>query len=371
MPSPGCSCSFTFSVISGVKSRSANPRRPAHCADKAQIDASGRAPFDPAKTLERLTFEREEIGASEMQAFPLASGWDRQGPGIARVPLRGDGVTAEADPRAAPKVVEAPLKYLANAEDVTVYIASVGGGDTSLHEGNYVMRPVAIRNGRARGEGFSLDREGFVLVAHPSAVSDFYDDGEIAAVYEAEVKALVGSATGAVRVEIFDHTRRAASVDVQKARMIREPASIIHNDYTARSGPQRLRDHFPEAPEQAEALLQRHFIIVNVWRSIRGTVLDAPLALCDASSLAPEDLVSVERQAKDRIGEIQQAVYNPAHRWYYFPEMQPDEALLIKTYDSATDGRARFTIHTSFDDPTAPAGAPPRESLETRCFAFF
>jgi hypothetical protein len=280
-------------------------------------------------------------------------------------------LTGEAGPTAASEFVEAPLKYLASAEDVPVYVASVGGGDTSLHEGTYVMQPVAIHNGRARAEGFSLDREGFALMGHPSAVSDFYDDGEIATVYETEVKTLVGGATGAARVEIFDHTRRAASLGVQKARMIREPASIIHNDYTARSGPQRLRDHFPEAPDEAEELLRRRFIIVNVWRSIRGTVLNAPLALCDAASLAPEDLVSVERQAKDRIGEIQQAVYNPAHRWYYFPEMQPDEALLIKTYDSATDGRARFTIHTSFDDPNAAADAPPRESLETRCFAVF
>ena len=280
-------------------------------------------------------------------------------------------MTVEAGPQAAPEFVEAPLKYLASAEDVPVYVASVGGGDTSLHEGNYVMQRVPIRNARLRSQAFSLDREGFVLLDHVSAVRDFYDDGEIAAVYDAEVKSLIAGATGAERVEIFDHTRRAAALDVQKQRMIREPASIIHNDYTASSGPVRLRDHFPEDPEQAEALLQRRFVIVNVWRSIRGTVLDAPLALCDAASLAPRDLVSVERRAKERIGEIQQAVYNPAHRWYYFPRMEPDEALLIKTYDSATDGRARFTLHTSFEDPTAPAGAPPRESLETRCFAFF
>src|SRR5262245_39468744 len=174
-----------------------------------------------------------------------------------------------------------------------------------------------------------------------------------------------------MRVEVFDHTRRAASLDVQKERRIREPASIVHNDYTARSGPQRLRDHLREYPAEAEALLRRRFAIVNVWRSIRGTVRTAPLPLCDASSLAPEDLVSVERQARDRIGEIQQAVYRPAHRWYYFPELRPDEALLIKTYDSATDGRARFTLHTSFDDPTSAADAEPRESLETRCFVFF
>jgi len=284
---------------------------------------------------------------------------------------RSDGMTAKAERGAAPDFIEAPLKYLADPERVSVYVASVGGGDTSLHEGDYVMQPVAIHNARARAQGFGLDREGFVLRARASAVHDFYDDREIARVYEPEVKALVREATGAVRVEIFDHTRRAASHDLQQARQIREPASIVHNDYTAHSGPVRLRDHFPDAPEEAEALLGRRFAIINVWRSMRGPVLTAPLALCDAASLAPEDLVSVKRQAKERIGEIQQAVYNPSHRWYYFPEMQPDEALLIKTYDSMADGRARFTLHTSFEDPTAAADAPSRESLETRCFAFF
>ena len=267
--------------------------------------------------------------------------------------------------------VEAPLKYLANDEDLAVYVASVGGGDVTEHKGNYVMQPVSIRNGRTRAVGFSLDREGFMLALRSSAVADFYDDSEIAAVYEAEVKALVQNATGAARVEIFDHTRRAVSLEVQKTRMIREPASIIHNDYTARSGPQRLRDHFPDARDEAETLLRRRFAIVNVWRSIQGTVRNAPLALCDAASVAPEDLVSVTRQAKDRIGEIQLPTYNPAHRWYYFPEMRSDEVLLFKTYDSATDGRARFTIHTSFEDPVAAVDAPPRESIETRCFVFF
>ena len=111
--------------------------------------------------------------------------------------------------------------------------------------------------------------------------------------------------------------------------------------------------------------------IVNVWRSIKGTVRHAPLALCDASSVAPGDLIPVERRARERIGEIQLAVHSPGHRWFYFPEMRPDEVLLLKTYDSAADGRARFTIHTSFDDPNAAADAPSRESIETRCFVFF
>ena len=267
--------------------------------------------------------------------------------------------------------VETQLKYLANDENLAIFIPSVGGGDVTEHKGNYVSQTISIHNGRTRPEGFSLDREGFMLSSQASVVEDFYDDDVIAAVYEAEVKALVRGATGAHRVDIFDHTRRSSSLEVQKQRQIRESASIVHNDYTARSGPRRLRDHFADTPGEAAALLGRRFAIVNVWRSIRGTVHNAPLALCDASSVALEDLMSVERQAKDRIGEIQLATYNPTHRWYYFPEMQADEALLFKTYDSDTDGRARFTLHTSFDDPTAASDAPPRESIESRCLVFF
>ena len=133
-------------------------------------------------------------------------------------------------------VIKVALKYLSDDENLGVYIASDGGGDATTHEGNYAIHPMAVHNGRARPGGFSLDREGFILAHHASAVGDFYNDIEIARVYEAEAKALVQRVTGANRVEIFDHTRRAASLDVQKQRMIREPASIVHNDYTDAPG---------------------------------------------------------------------------------------------------------------------------------------
>ena len=122
---------------------------------------------------------------------------------------------------------------------------------------------------------------------------------------------------------------------------------------------------------EAEDLLERRFVIINVWRPIVEPVQTAPLALCDAASVAPEDLIAAERRAKDRVGEIQLAVFNPAQRWYYFPNMRRNEVVLIKVYDSAEDGRARFTIHSAFEDPNAPADAAPRESIETRTFAFF
>jgi hypothetical protein len=95
------------------------------------------------------------------------------------------------------------------------------------------------------------------------------------------------------------------------------------------------------------------------------------LACCDAATIDAADLVASERRAKERIGELQLAIWNPAHRWYYYPEMSRAEALLIKTFDSAVDGRARRSIHTAFANPLAPPDAPARESIESRLLVFF
>jgi len=83
------------------------------------------------------------------------------------------------------------------------------------------------------------------------------------------------------------------------------------------------------------------------------------------------DLLIAERRYPNRVGQTYRLRYSPAHRWFYFPEMKRDEALVFKVYDSETDGRARFTAHTSFNDPRTPAGAPPRQSIEARALAFF
>ena len=99
--------------------------------------------------------------------------------------------------------------------------------------------------------------------------------------------------------------------------------------------------------------------------------MTTPLALCDATSIREADLVATERRAKDRVGELELATWNPSHRWYWFSGVTPKEAVLIKTFDSALDGRARRSIHTAFRNPDAPADAAPRESIETRTFAFF
>jgi len=265
----------------------------------------------------------------------------------------------------------ARLKFLANVEGPLVYIPSKGGGDATEHVGNFTMKEVTIHDGRKDKPSTSLDIEGFRLVSQKTNVDDFYDDSQIETMYHDEVKTLLSEVTGAERVEIFDDTRRTSSLEQQRDKNIREPADIVHNDYTARSGVKRLHDHFADDPDEAERLSRRRFAIVNVWRSIAGTIYNHPLVLCDASTVRPDDLISVERRAEERIGELQVALYNPKQHWYYFPEMRMDEALLLKTFDSETDGRTRFTIHSSFEDPGAPKDAAPRESIETRCLVFF
>jgi len=267
--------------------------------------------------------------------------------------------------------MKAKLKFLADLNEPLVYVPSRGGGDATDHGGNFATREVSVHDGRNEMLSTSLDVEGFKLVSQNSAVDDFYDDTQINSTYHDDVTALLMGLTGATRVEIFDDTRRSSSVAVQRDKNIRETAAIVHNDYTARSGIKRLRDHFADSPDEAEKLLQRRFAIVNVWRSIAGPIYNHPLVMCDATTVKPDDLVSMERRAEERTGELQVALHDSAQRWYYFPTMQMDEALVFKTFDSATDGRTRFTIHSSFEDPDAAADAAPRESIETRCLLFF
>jgi hypothetical protein len=224
------------------------------------------------------------------------------------------------------------------------------------------MRPIA--------DGLSLDVQGFALVPAPTAVIDFYDEAQLRGTFYREAEDLVKQATGASRVVVFDHTirRREQGVEDRTPGNPRQPVTRIHGDYTEVSGPQRVRDLMGE---EADDLLTRRFAIVNVWRPIRGPLFDAPLAVCDATSLASGDLVPQDLIYRDRTGEIYGLTYNPAHRWYYAPAMQADEALLLKCYDSAQDGRARFMPHTSFADPNAPADMLPRESIELRTLLFF
>ena len=205
---------------------------------------------------------------------------------------------------------------------------------------------------------------------HPTAVRDLYDEEEVRTRYYPEVEEILARTTGGARVLIFDHTVRRrvpGVVDDRTGDAPRQPVARVHVDHTARSGPQRVRDLLGD---EASALLRGRVQIVNLWRPIVGPLRDAPLAVADARSIAPEDLVPSDLVYPHRLGETYSVTFNPAHRWYYAPEMRSDEALLIKCYESATDGTARFAPHTSFQDPRAGQDPPPRQSIEVRTLVF-
>jgi hypothetical protein len=268
-----------------------------------------------------------------------------------------------------PDTITATLDYFVDTKQTPVtLVGAPGESDRRTGGGASEQHRVTIRNGRRHLAEFALEKTGFRFVDHDTRVGNFYDEDEIRRVYYPEMEALVKQESGAKRVVVFDHTLRTADEALREAAKIRDPVRRVHNDYTEWSGPQRVRDLMGD---EAEALLARRFAIIQVWQPIRHPVESWPLAIADARSLSPDDMVVTERRYPDRIGQTSAITWNPAHRWYWFPEMRPDEALVFKTYESMKDGRARFTAHTAFADPATPPDARPRESIEIRTLAFF
>lgn len=229
---------------------------------------------------------------------------------------------------------------------------------------------VSIHDAWSIADRLSLDREGFMLRPFPAAFTAFDDDAAIKSVFYPQIIEFVKLQTGASRVEVFDHTiRKRLPADLSAQTTVQRPAVLlVHSDYTVDSGPQRVRDI---VPDDAEALLQRRVAFYNVWKPLYARVEELPLAMCDATTHDPADMLRMDLKYRERTGEIYVMRYSPKHRWYYFPKMEPTQALLLKTYDSETDGRARFMGHTAFEDPTSPPDAPKRESIEVRTMAFF
>ena len=265
--------------------------------------------------------------------------------------------------------VKAELNYLAaTGERPRTYTYEPPAGlprSTAVNEPHTVTiadaRPILAR--------VSLDEQGFDLVRHRSAGRDFHGEAEVKAVYYPEAERLLQELTGADRVHIFDNTmrRRVAGAEDRWGGGPRQPVPRVHVDNTAKSGPQRVRDLLPD---DAEQLLRGRVQIINLWRPLRGPLLDMPLAVADAQSVRREQLIPSDLVYKDRVGETYSVTYDARHQWYYVPRMEADEVLLLRCYDSKTDGRARFAPHTAFADPTTPADAPPRESIELRALVF-
>lgn len=265
--------------------------------------------------------------------------------------------------------IETTVNFLIDTGIKPVNIPSVAGGEKSEHIGEYETKNVTVRDARPLAADLSLDREGFALVLLETEVTDFYDNDQIENVYNTELQEIIKCETGAKDVVVFDHTLRAGDESIRKAKKVREPVQRAHNDYTIKSGPVRVRDWF--GIEEAGQYLERRFAIINIWRSIVGVVERNPLAICDARSVALSDMMATERRAAERIGETYRLMHNSNQEWFYFPLMQRNEAMLIKSYESEEDGRARFAPHTAIVDPGTSSEAKPRQSIESRVFAFF
>jgi len=273
--------------------------------------------------------------------------------------------------------VDAQLTYLAPGKGpAQVRVYPPGSGLATVRPAS-VQHLVSIRDARPIADRLRLDEHGLELHSRRSTFADFYDEAAVRERYYPEVQSVMQGITGALAVIVFDHNVRSAARAARGESGVRVPVDQVHNDYTEQSGPKRKREILDAAGRSD--LADRRVAFVNLWRPIAGPVLDNPLAMCDARSVSPEDLVAtdIHHFGEDDLtvprhsGQIYSVRHNPAHRWFYVSEMRPDELLLLKCYDSCADGRARFTPHTGFRNPACPSEFVPRESIEARTLVVF
>ncbi|MBN06151.1 CmcJ/NvfI family oxidoreductase [Ponticaulis sp.] len=270
------------------------------------------------------------------------------------------------------RAVTADLTYIVR-QDTKPYFESsrLTGGEPKVYfRTEQVSAEIQdMRNIKAK---LSIDVQGFEILHRPTKVTDLQDDGAIESEYNQELIAMLKVHTGADSVVIFDHTRRSDTPGgATNQDGLRGPASRVHCDYTVKSGPQRAKYTMGEAEVERVISSGGRIVQVNVWRPIKGPVRRSPLALADAGSIPADDLIATDQHFPDRIGEIYQLARGAGHRWYFASEMQPDEVILIKGWDSIDDGRALFTPHGAFHHPDETTETPARESIETRTHLVF
>ena len=303
-----------------------------------------------------------ESRASQPEAFSLE--------GRARRGLNAPMAARLQDPLLA---VRAGLLYLQpGAERPFNRVGPPGAGPSENCA--YESYTVSIANARESLFAPTLQASGFTLADAPTEVRDFHDPAQVESTYYGELREIALQATGGRRAIVFDHLLRkreagrpAMTLGQRERGGLPGAAGRVHNDYSEASGRARLALVLGE--KDAARQIGR-WCIVNVWRSARGPVVDTPLALCDARSVAREDLIETELRYPNRTGEIYQLRFNAAHRWSYFDTLQPDEAIVFKQFDSDRSV-ARFTPHAAFDHPGTPPDAPLRESIEARILVLF
>ena len=225
-----------------------------------------------------------------------------------------------------------------------------------------------IRDGRRIADRLTLDEHGFRLLNCPTRVSDFESARQIKEIYEGEIATLLRLQTGARDVVVFDPTLRTSKPVAPASAGYRQPVLRVHSDFTDQSAAQTLRDLHHERRGGDPS---RRFAILQVWRPLSESADSLPLALADASSVEESDLFTVQRVYPDWVGELAYVVHRPEHRWYWFPGMSRDEAILFKVYDSSVNGTARRVVHTGFRPRMPHTATAHRESMEIRALAFY
>ena len=278
-----------------------------------------------------------------------------------------DGVKVDAAPG-----VSATLNYLAPGSARNRLYVGPGGHMTTTQ---YAPSRVWIANGRPHRDDFGLDRSGFTLLDHRSAVADLGDAAELDRVYVNEAADLVRQVTGADEVVSLGWVIRRAADDKRGAQ---PPAPDVHVDMHPGRADARLTATAPGGRPFRRA------IMTSLWRAFSPPPQDWPLAILDYRSVEdaegepnlllfvdslpdPDDVPDIDDPDSQPAGSI--FAYRPAHRWWYFPDMHAGEALLFKLHD--TDHSVAWRApHTAFHDEGV-AGAHPRESVEIRTIAFF
>jgi len=262
--------------------------------------------------------------------------------------------------------MQAAINYVARGPGRMRFFANDSSRDTVVLD----PRTMEIRDARAAAT--TLDREGFVLVPHRSAVADFADASEVAQLHPREIIGLIERETGADDVVVTGTgiLRFAERSNLSGALDNSKPARFAHVDVSdATAGEFGARSLPPGAGPP------RRTVHYNIWRALSPAPQDVPLALCDAQSVAATDLLPADAMF-DRDGKIVWSfeglvvAHSAGHRWHWFSDLSRDEAIIFKTNDS-DPLRAHSVPHVAFDDPSCPADATPRSSIEMRAIAYW
>jgi hypothetical protein len=275
-------------------------------------------------------------------------------------------VNAAYDGKAA--LVEGTINYIAREPDRPRYHANDSSRDTIVIE----PHQMTIEDVRHRQDPPRLAREGFTLVDHVSAIRDFRDAAAVATIHVEEIRKLLLDVSGAAEVvmsgpgilRFSERSTLSGALDNSK------PARFAHIDVSDATAAQ----HQARSNPQPDRLFRRA-CAYNVWRVITPPPQDTPLTLCDARSVAPRDLLLADAVFDALDGpewsfEGLVIAANPDHRWVYWSNMTPDEALIFVTNDSEP-GYPHNVPHVAFDDPTCPPNAPARGSIEMRGIAYW